>query len=141
MLSNTSFQSSILVLAFFSISSSQPLLSQISLRKREPQEFETMGRALGIPDSGLLLQREPAQVMDPNEPLDKLLLDKKFRQSFTAFADRCCFSPQAPVSRCTHLCGKNFLVNQLFGFFLSAVVWLGRVSISMMRCMSVAKYL
>lgn len=81
--------SSILVLAFFSISSSQPLLSQISLRKREPQEFETMGRALGIPDSGLLLQREPAQVMDPNEPLDKLLLDKKFRQSFTAFADSC----------------------------------------------------
>ncbi|KAG2708005.1 hypothetical protein I3760_05G171800 [Carya illinoinensis] len=80
---------SILVLAFFSISSSQPLLSQISLRKRESREFGSMGEALGIPDSGLLLQREPAQVIDPNEPLDKLLLDKRFRQSFMAFADSC----------------------------------------------------
>uniref|UniRef100_A0A2N9FER4 RGS domain-containing protein n=1 Tax=Fagus sylvatica TaxID=28930 RepID=A0A2N9FER4_FAGSY len=80
---------SILVLALFSLSSSQPLLSQISLRKREPQEFETMGQALGIPDSGLLLQIEAAQVIDPNEPLDKLLLDKRFRQSFMAFADSC----------------------------------------------------
>ncbi|XP_041012207.1 regulator of G-protein signaling 1 [Juglans microcarpa x Juglans regia] len=80
---------SILVLAFFSMSSSQPLLSQISLRKRESREFGSMGEALGIPDSGLLQQREPAQVIDPNEPLDKLLLDKRFRQSFTAFADSC----------------------------------------------------
>ncbi|KAH9708474.1 Regulator of G-protein signaling 1 [Citrus sinensis] len=82
----------ILVVVFFSISSSEPLLSQISLRKREPKEFETMGQALGIPDSGLLLRREPTPVIDPNEPLDKLLLNKKFRQSFMAFADRClCF--------------------------------------------------
>jgi hypothetical protein len=88
-------QASILVLALFSLSSSQPLLSQISLRKREPQEFETMGQALGIPDSGLLLQIEAAQVIDPNEPLDKLLLDKRFRQSFMAFADRCFIHPQA----------------------------------------------
>ncbi|KAJ9169417.1 hypothetical protein P3X46_017619 [Hevea brasiliensis] len=80
---------SILVLAFFSISSSQPLLSQISLRKREPLQFETMGQALGIPDSGLLMQRDPAPVIDPNEPLDKLLLNKRFRQSFMAFADSC----------------------------------------------------
>ncbi|KAK1576171.1 hypothetical protein Q3G72_011487 [Acer saccharum] len=80
---------SILVLVFFSISSSEPLLSQISLRKREPKEFETMGQALGIPDSGLLLQRESTPVIDPNEPLDKLLLDKRFRQSFMAFADSC----------------------------------------------------
>ncbi|XVF43829.1 hypothetical protein PTKIN_Ptkin02bG0071600 [Pterospermum kingtungense] len=80
---------SILVLVFFSISISQPLLSQISLRKREPSEFKTMGQALGIPDSGLLLQREQALVIDPNEPLDKLLLNKKFRQSFMAFADSC----------------------------------------------------
>ncbi|XP_015572282.1 regulator of G-protein signaling 1 [Ricinus communis] len=80
---------SILVLAFFSISSSEPLLSQISLRKREPLEFETMGQALGIPDSGVLLQRDPAPVVDPNEPLDKLLQDKRFRQSFMAFADSC----------------------------------------------------
>lgn len=79
----------ILVLVFFSISSSEPLLSQISLRKREPKEFETMGQALGIPDSGLLLRREPTPVIDPNEPLDKLLLNKKFRQSFMAFADSC----------------------------------------------------
>lgn len=82
-------QTSILVLAFFSISSSQPLLSQISLRKREPLAFESMGQALGIPDSGLLLQREPARLVDPNEPLDKLLINKRFRQSFMAFADRC----------------------------------------------------
>lgn len=80
---------SILVQALFSLSSSQPLLTQISLRRREPQEFETMGQALGIPDSGLLLQTEAVQVIDPNEPLDKLLLDKKFRQSFMAFADSC----------------------------------------------------
>ncbi|KAL5760025.1 hypothetical protein ACOSP7_018522 [Xanthoceras sorbifolium] len=80
---------SVLVLVFFSISSSEPLLSQISLKKREPKEFETMGQALGIPDSGLLLQREPTPVIDPNEPLDKLLLDKRFRQSFMAFADSC----------------------------------------------------
>lgn len=80
---------SILVLAFFSMSSSQPLLSKMSLRKREATEFETMGRALGIPDSGLLLQREPAPDIDPNEPLDKLLLNKGFRQSFMAFADSC----------------------------------------------------
>ncbi|KAK9191745.1 hypothetical protein WN943_020360 [Citrus x changshan-huyou] len=79
----------ILVVVFFSISSSEPLLSQISLRKREPKEFETMGQALGIPDSGLLLRREPTPVIDPNEPLDKLLLNKKFRQSFMAFADSC----------------------------------------------------
>ncbi|KAJ9709645.1 hypothetical protein PVL29_001233 [Vitis rotundifolia] len=80
---------SILVLAFFSMSSSQPLLSKMSLRKREATEFETMGRALGIPDSGLLLQQEPAPDIDPNEPLDKLLLNKRFRQSFMAFADSC----------------------------------------------------
>lgn len=79
----------ILVLVFFSISSSEPLLSQISLRRREPNEFETMGQALGIPDSGLLLQKDPIPVIDPNEPLDKLLLNKKFRQSFMAFADSC----------------------------------------------------
>ncbi|XP_065873796.1 regulator of G-protein signaling 1 isoform X2 [Euphorbia lathyris] len=81
---------SILVLAFFSISSSQPLLSQISLRKREPLEFESMGQALGIPESGMLMQRDhPAPVIDPNEPLDKLLLNKRFRHSFMAFADSC----------------------------------------------------
>ncbi|KAH7515611.1 hypothetical protein FEM48_Zijuj10G0044900 [Ziziphus jujuba var. spinosa] len=80
---------SILILALFSLSSSQPLLSQISLRRREPLEYETMGQALGIPDSGLLLQREKASVIDPSEPLDKLLLNKRFRHSFMAFADSC----------------------------------------------------
>ena len=106
-------QGSILVLALFSLSSSQPLLSQISLRKREPQEFETMGQALGIPDSGLLLQIEAAQVIDPNEPLDKLLLDKRFRQSFMAFADRCFIHPQAPVF------GYTFMRKYFLGKFLS----------------------
>ncbi|XP_058093840.1 regulator of G-protein signaling 1 isoform X2 [Magnolia sinica] len=80
---------SILILSFFSISTSQPLLSQMSLRKRDAQEFETMGRALGIPDSGLLLPRTMAKEMDINEPLDKLLLNKRFRHSFMAFADSC----------------------------------------------------
>ncbi|XP_059657779.1 regulator of G-protein signaling 1 [Cornus florida] len=80
---------SVLVLAFFSISSSQPLLSQMSLKKKEPREFETMGQALGIPNSGPLLQMEPNPVIDPNEPLDRLLLNKRFRQSFMAFADSC----------------------------------------------------
>lgn len=47
-----------------------------------------MGQVLGIPESGLLLQREQAVDIDPNEPLDKLLLNKRFRQSFMAFADR-----------------------------------------------------
>ncbi|XP_052204945.1 regulator of G-protein signaling 1 isoform X2 [Diospyros lotus] len=80
---------SVFVLAFFSISSSQPLLSQMSLRKNEVQEVPTMGQALGIPDSGLLLLRESAAVVDPIVPFDKLLLNKRFRQSFTAFADSC----------------------------------------------------
>lgn len=60
----------------------------MSLRKKEAPEFETMGQALGIPDSGLLVLRESTQVIDPKEPLDKLLLNKRFRQSFMAFADR-----------------------------------------------------
>lgn len=89
-------QSSILVVVFFSISSSQPLLSQISLRRREPLEFKTMGKALGIPDSGLLLQREAVVAIDPNEPLEKLLLNKKFRQSFMAFAARYFILTEAP---------------------------------------------
>ncbi|KAL2332706.1 hypothetical protein Fmac_013919 [Flemingia macrophylla] len=78
---------SILVVAFFSISSSQPLLSQISLRRRESREFRTMSQALGIPDSGALAQSEPISRVDPSEPLEKLLLNKRFRQSFMAFAD------------------------------------------------------
>jgi len=81
-------KTSILVVAFFSISSSQPLLSQISLRRRETREFRTMSQALGIPDSGVLAQSEPISRIDPNEPLDKLLMNKRFRQSFMAFADR-----------------------------------------------------
>ncbi|KAK2972196.1 hypothetical protein RJ640_030741 [Escallonia rubra] len=80
---------SIFVPAFFSVSSSQPLVSLMSLRKNEHREIKTMGLALGIPDSGLLVQREPSEALDSNEALDKLLLDKKFRQSFMAFADSC----------------------------------------------------
>ncbi|CAI0627204.1 unnamed protein product [Linum tenue] len=80
---------SVLVLAFFSMSSSQPLLAQISLRRREPSEFRSMGQALGIPDSGLLFQRDPAPGVDSSDPLDKLLLNRRFRQSFMAFADSC----------------------------------------------------
>lgn len=47
-----------------------------------------MGQALGIPDSGLLFRKEEYRPVDPNEPLDKLLLNKRFRQSFMEFADR-----------------------------------------------------
>lgn len=80
---------SILVLALFSISSSQPLLSQMSLKRKERQDLVTMGRALGILDSGLLLQREAALVIDSHDTLDILLSNKGFRQSFMAFADSC----------------------------------------------------
>ncbi|XP_042496008.1 regulator of G-protein signaling 1-like isoform X2 [Macadamia integrifolia] len=79
---------SILVLAFFSMSISQPLLSQVSLRRREPQRFETMGWALAIPDSDLQ-QRGPTPELDLNEPLEKLLMNRRFRQSFMAFANSC----------------------------------------------------
>lgn len=87
-------QASILVLAFYSTSISQPLLTQMSLRRYDSREVEMMGRALGIPDSGLLLQRRNVTEIDTNEPLDKLLANKKFRQSFMAFADRSIFSFQ-----------------------------------------------
>ncbi|OVA17600.1 Regulator of G protein signaling [Macleaya cordata] len=80
---------SILVLAFYTLSISQPLLSQMSLRKKDQLEFKTMGQALGIPDSGVLVQRASTLDIDPNEPLDKLLQNKRFRQSFMAFADSC----------------------------------------------------
>lgn len=74
---------------FFSISSNQPLLSQISLKKREQHfEFQRMGLALGIPDSGLLFRKEEFRAVDQNEPLDKLLLNKRFRHSLMEFADR-----------------------------------------------------
>ncbi|KNA20683.1 hypothetical protein SOVF_049790 isoform A [Spinacia oleracea] len=79
---------SIFILAFFTYSSSQPLLSQISLRKRECPRYESMGQALGIPNNGIQLQRQTTPV-DCNDPLDKLLLNKSFRQSFMAFADSC----------------------------------------------------
>ncbi|KAM7484139.1 hypothetical protein LguiA_000148 [Lonicera macranthoides] len=80
---------SILVLAFFSLSSSQPLVSVMSLKKMEDEKFKTMGQALGIPDSGLLFQMEPTPIIGPDAPFDKLLQDKRFRQSFMAFADSC----------------------------------------------------
>ncbi|KAB2609859.1 regulator of G-protein signaling 1 [Pyrus ussuriensis x Pyrus communis] len=97
---------SILVLAFFSISSSQPLLSQISLRKREPLSFETMGQALGIPNSGMLLPREPAPVIDPDEPLDKLLMNKIFRESFMKFAESCLAGESVHFYEEVHELGK-----------------------------------
>ncbi|XP_072957952.1 regulator of G-protein signaling 1 isoform X1 [Typha angustifolia] len=80
---------SILVLVFFSKSVSQPLHSQISLRKRETLEFMTMGQALGIAESGLFVQTETASEVNLNQPLDKLLVHNRFRQSFMAFADSC----------------------------------------------------
>ncbi|KAL8550674.1 hypothetical protein ACS0TY_009185 [Phlomoides rotata] len=79
---------SVLLLAFFSMSISQPLLSHMSTSKKEHPECSIMGRALGIPDSGLLVPRESTQLVDPNEPLDKLLSNRRFRHSFMEFADR-----------------------------------------------------
>ncbi|PIA30390.1 hypothetical protein AQUCO_05600079v1 [Aquilegia coerulea] len=80
---------SILVLVFYSVSISQPLLSQMSLKRSVPHDTDMMGRALGVPDSGLLLQMGPKMEIDANEPLDKLLQNKRFRRSFMAFADSC----------------------------------------------------
>ncbi|PPD80070.1 hypothetical protein GOBAR_DD22994 [Gossypium barbadense] len=100
------FTASSLVLVFFSISISQPLLTQISFIKREPIEFKTMCQALGIPDSGLLLHREQAVVIDPNEPLDKLLTHKRFRQSFMAFADSCLAGESVHFFEEVHELGK-----------------------------------
>ncbi|KAK1415793.1 hypothetical protein QVD17_31580 [Tagetes erecta] len=80
---------SFLVVAFFSVSFSQPLVSAISLNKKESFNLKTMGEALGIHDSGLFSQDDPTLDANPNEPLDKLLLNKRFRLSFMEFADSC----------------------------------------------------
>ncbi|XP_072148252.1 regulator of G-protein signaling 1 isoform X2 [Setaria viridis] len=79
---------SILVLLFFSMSISQPLHSQISLGKQESTAFMTMGEALGITDRGSV-KKINATHFDSNQPLDKLLEDKRFRMSFMSFADSC----------------------------------------------------
>lgn len=96
-------QTSVLVLAFFSFSISQPLVSLMSLRKKDQKEYKTMSQALGIHDSGILLQRESTSILDPNEPLEKLLLNRRFRQSFMEFADRFCsfsFCENIIISSC-----------------------------------------
>ncbi|KAL8224545.1 hypothetical protein R6Q57_020020 [Mikania cordata] len=80
---------SFLVLAFFSISFSQPLVSVMSLNKKESFKLKTMGEALGIPDSGILSQNDPTLDVNPNDPLDKLLQNRRFRLSFMEFADSC----------------------------------------------------
>ncbi|OAY86029.1 Regulator of G-protein signaling 1, partial [Ananas comosus] len=80
---------SVLVLVFFSMSVSQPLSYQISLRKRESSEVMTMRQALGIPESRLIIQTTTASAIDLNQPLDKLLENKRFRHSFMVFADSC----------------------------------------------------
>ncbi|KAH9318493.1 hypothetical protein KI387_020262 [Taxus chinensis] len=75
----------IMVLSFFLMSMSRPLFSQLSMRKRESDKFETMGQVLGVPDSGLLFPTGMPLHLD--EPIEKLLHQKKFRRSFMAFAD------------------------------------------------------
>lgn len=60
----------------------------MSLNKKDSFGVKSMGQALGIPDSGLLSQNDPTLDVDPNQPLDKLLLNKRFRLSFMEFADR-----------------------------------------------------
>lgn len=105
----------------------------MSMRSKEQQEFKTMGWALGIPDSGRLMHKEQALVVDPDEPLDKLLLNKRFLQSFMAFADRCqlitCILNFDPLH-------TSFL--NINSIFLEAV-WPGRVCISMKKCNSMIK--
>ncbi|KAI7757559.1 hypothetical protein M8C21_005560 [Ambrosia artemisiifolia] len=59
---------SFLVVAFFSISFSQPLVSVMSLNKKESFKLKTMGEALGIPDTGILSQNDPTLDVDPNDP-------------------------------------------------------------------------
>ncbi|KAM0062423.1 putative RGS domain-containing protein [Helianthus debilis subsp. tardiflorus] len=80
---------SFLVVAFFSISFSHPLVSVMSLNKKESFNLKTMGEALGIPDSGSLSQNDATLDVDPNDPLDKLLQNKRFLLSFVEFADSC----------------------------------------------------
>ncbi|KAL3636431.1 G-protein signaling regulator protein [Castilleja foliolosa] len=81
---------SLLVLSFFSISISQPLVTLTSLRERDHPPSAMMGRALGVlPDSGLGIEWESTQVVNPNDPLDKLLSNRRFRRSFMEFADSC----------------------------------------------------
>ncbi|GLJ16370.1 hypothetical protein SUGI_0277500 [Cryptomeria japonica] len=75
----------VMVLSFFFMSMSRPLFNQLSMRKRESDKFETMGQVLGIPDSGLLFPTGLPLNLD--EPIEKLLEQKKFRHSFMAFAD------------------------------------------------------
>ncbi|KZV14971.1 regulator of G-protein signaling 1-like [Dorcoceras hygrometricum] len=84
------FMTSVLVVVFFTTSMSQPLVSIMSLRRKEHQDCKSMGDVLGIiPEPGVLFQREPTELADPNEPLDKLLLNRRFRQSFMEFTDSC----------------------------------------------------
>ncbi|KAL6543613.1 G-protein signaling regulator protein [Orobanche gracilis] len=81
----------VLVLAFFSVSISEPLVSLMSLKKKDQRPSGMMGWALGLPDGRLLVKRGLTQLVDPNEPLDKLLLNRRFISSFMEFADRCSF--------------------------------------------------
>lgn len=80
-------QAGVLVLAFFSMSISQPLLSQMSLSRGNAAGYLTMGEALGIRE-GDPSQKASHSDLDFSEPLDRLLLDERFRRSFMAFADR-----------------------------------------------------
>lgn len=83
-----------------------------------------MGRALGIPDSGPLVQHESAQSVDPNEPLDKLFTNRRFRQSFMEFADRSItyaddsslFIGYSSIPRLMILNSSSYLSMQLFGW-------------------------
>ncbi|KAI7749259.1 hypothetical protein M8C21_030903 [Ambrosia artemisiifolia] len=61
----------------------------MSLNKKESFKLKTMGEALGIPDSGIFSQNDPTLDVDTNDPLDKLLQNKRFLLSFMEFADSC----------------------------------------------------
>ncbi|CAA0818369.1 Regulator of G-protein signaling 1 [Striga hermonthica] len=80
---------SVLVLAFFTTSISQPLVSLMSMREKNHPVSGMMGWALGIPDSGLLVDRELTHLVNPSVPLDKLLMNRRFRRSYMDFADSC----------------------------------------------------
>lgn len=69
-------------------------------------------------------------VGDQNQPLDKLLVNKRFLHSFMAFADRC--APQFPLVA-TKPSGH---VYNMLVLHLIVVVWLARVCISLKRHMN-----
>lgn len=73
------------VIFFFWFPVSRPFMAQLGVKLRG--NGDTMGQALGVPPSGLLVP-PTRTAMNFEEPLDCLLQNKRFRLSFLTFADR-----------------------------------------------------